>query len=121
MLFGYGLPSVGFSDNYVTRATQNTGYAVDLQQVVGNSNLISAGYDYRFSRANLIGYVVSPTFVFAGPTIADFLPADPYLAAGAGSAGTPGVFYGKRYPAFNETIDNDIQTRFEQVGPDGGG
>jgi outer membrane receptor protein involved in Fe transport len=108
VLFGYGLPSVGFSDNFVTRATQNTGYALDLQQVVGNSHLISAGYDYRFSRANLIGYVVSPTFVFAGPTIADFLPADPYLAAGSNSTGTPGVFFGRRYPAFNETIDNDM-------------
>ena len=107
VLFGYGLPSIGFSDNDVTRAAQNTGFAIDLQQIVGNNHLISAGYDYRFSRANLVGYVVSPTFFFAGPTIADFLPADPYLPV-TGSAGTPGVFYGKRYPAFNETIDNDM-------------
>ncbi|HKE36750.1 MAG TPA: TonB-dependent receptor, partial [Candidatus Baltobacteraceae bacterium] len=59
VLFGYGLPSIGFSDNDVTRAAQNTGFAIDLQQIVGNNHLISAGYDYRFSRANLVGYVVS--------------------------------------------------------------
>ncbi|MBV8584204.1 MAG: TonB-dependent receptor [Candidatus Eremiobacteraeota bacterium] len=108
VLFGYGLPSVGFSDNFVTRATQNTGFAIDVQQQAGSSHLLSLGYDYRFSRANLEGYVVSPTLFFAGPTIADFLPSDPYLAPGANSAPTPGVFYGKRYPAFNETIDNDM-------------
>jgi outer membrane receptor protein involved in Fe transport len=108
VLFGYGLPSVGFSDNFVTRATQNTGAAVDVQQVVGNNNFVSAGYDYRFSRADLAGYVVSPTLFFAGPTIADFLPSDPYLPAASSSKGTPGVFYGQRYPAFNETIANDM-------------
>jgi hypothetical protein len=107
-LFGYGLPSVGFSDNFVTRATQNTGIAADVQEVIGNNNVATFGADYRFSRANLQGYVVSPTFFFAGPTIADFLPEDPYLAPNAKGQGRPGVFYGRRYPAFNETIDNDM-------------
>ncbi len=100
-LFGYGLPSIGFSDNYVTRASQNTGFAADLQDVVGQKNLLNFGFDYRFSRANLQGYVVSPTLFFAGPTIADFLPQDPYT-------GKPGVFAGDRYPTFNEIIDNDM-------------
>lgn len=107
-LFGYGLPSVGFSDNFVTRAAQNTGFATDVQDVVGSNNIVSFGYDYRFSRANLEGYVVSPTLFFAGPTIADFLPNDPYLPAKPNGDPSPGVFYGQRYPAFNETIDNDM-------------
>lgn len=100
-LFGYGLPSIGFSDNYVTRASQNTGAALDVQDVIGEHNIANFGFDYRFSRANLQGYVISPTLFFAGPTIADFLPDDPYT-------GKPGVFYGQRYPTFNEIIDNDM-------------
>ncbi|HVA34297.1 MAG TPA: TonB-dependent receptor, partial [Candidatus Baltobacteraceae bacterium] len=108
VLFGYGLPAIGFSDNFVSRATQNTGFAADLQEVIGRNNVASVGYDYRFSRANLQGYVVSPTLFFAGPTIADFLPADPYLPPKADGSPRPGVFYGDRYPAFNESIDNDM-------------
>ena len=100
-LFGYSLPSVGFSDNYVTRASQNTGFATDLQDAIGQHHLLNFGFDYRFSRANLQGYVISPTLFFAGPTIADFLPQDPYT-------GKPGVFAGDRYPAFNEVIDSDM-------------
>lgn len=100
-LFGYGLPSVGFSDNFVTRASQNTGLATDLQAVIGNANIVNAGFDYRFSRANLQGYVISPTLFFAGPTIADFLPQDPYT-------GKRGAFAGDRYPTFNEVINNDM-------------
>lgn len=100
-LFGYGLPSVGFSDNFVTRTSQNTGFATDLQQVIGQRHIANFGFDYRFSRANLQGYVVSPTLFFAGPTIGDFLPVDPYT-------NKPGVFYGQRYPTFNEIIDNDM-------------
>jgi outer membrane receptor protein involved in Fe transport len=107
-LFGYSLPSLGFQDVNNTRATQNTGFAADVQQVIGQHNVANFGMDYRFSRANLQGYVVSPTLFFAGPTIADFLPVDPYLAAGPNGRGTPGVFYGTRYPAFNEVIDNDM-------------
>ncbi|HTX59659.1 MAG TPA: TonB-dependent receptor, partial [Verrucomicrobiae bacterium] len=100
-LFGYGLPSVGFQDNYTERATQNTGIAIDYQDQAGEHNLVTFGYEYRFSRANLQGFVVSPTLFFAGPTIADFLPEDPYT-------GKPGVFDGDRYPTFNEIIDNDL-------------
>ncbi|MBV8491622.1 MAG: TonB-dependent receptor [Candidatus Eremiobacteraeota bacterium] len=100
-LFGYGLPAIGFSDNFVTRFSQNTGFASDLQYVLGRSHILNGGFDYRFSRANLQGYVVSPTLFFAGPTIADFLPQDPYT-------GKPGAFAGDRYPAFNEVIDNDM-------------
>jgi hypothetical protein len=107
-LFGYSLPSLGFQDVYTTRASQNTGFAADVQQVIGQRHVADFGMDYRFSRANLQGYVVSPTLFFAGPTIADFLPVDPYLPAKANGAGTPGVFYGRRYPTFNETIDNDM-------------
>ena len=49
-LFGYGLPTVGFSDNDVTRATQNTGFAADVQTAIGSRNVATFGYDYRFSR-----------------------------------------------------------------------
>lgn len=100
-LFGYGLPSIGFSDTHVTRASQNTGFAADFQHVFGEHNSAAFGFDYRFSRASLQGYVVSPTLFFAGPTIADFLPTDPYT-------GKPGVFNGARYPTFNEVIGNDM-------------
>ena len=41
-LFGYGLPSVGFGDLYVTRATQNTGIASDYQLALGDHHEISA-------------------------------------------------------------------------------
>jgi outer membrane receptor protein involved in Fe transport len=107
-LFGYSLPSLGFQDINNTRATQNTGFAADVQQVIGERNVLNVGMDYRFSRAFLQGYVVSPTLFFAGPTIADFLPVDPYLAPGKNGAGTPGAFYGQRYPTFNEVINNDM-------------
>lgn len=107
-LFGYGLPALGFQDIYTTRATQNTGFAADLQQVIGRRNVATFGLDYRFSRANLQGFVVSPTLFFAGPTMADFLPVDPYLPAQPNGSGTPGRFFGMRYPAFNEVIDNDM-------------
>lgn len=100
-LFGYSLPAIGFQDNYVTRASQNTGFATDVQQIIGEHHVANFGFDYRFSRANLQGFLVSPTLFFAGPTIADFLPTDPYT-------GKPGVFYGRRYPTFNEIIDNDM-------------
>jgi outer membrane receptor protein involved in Fe transport len=107
-LFGYSLPTLGFQDVYTTRGSQNTGIAGDVQQVIGQRHVANVGFDYRFSRANLQGFVVSPTLFFAGPTIADFLPVDPYLPAGASGQGTPGVFYGRRYPTFNEVIDNDM-------------
>jgi outer membrane receptor protein involved in Fe transport len=100
-LFGYSLPAIGFQDNFVTRSSQNTGFAADVQQVAGRNHVFTFGADYRFSRAYLQGFLVSPTLFFAGPTIADFLPVDPYT-------GKPGVFYGSRYPTFNEIIDNDM-------------
>jgi hypothetical protein len=100
-LFGYGLPAIGFSDNFVTRSSQNTGFATDVQQVIGQRHIANFGFDYRFSRANLQGFIVSPTLFFAGPTIGDFLPVDPYT-------NKQGVFYGRRYPTFNEVIDNDM-------------
>jgi hypothetical protein len=101
-LFGYGLPTVGFGDFYVTRATQNTGLASDLQLALGDKNELSAGFDYRFSHAYLTGTLPSPSLFFAGTTIADFLPSDPLLG------GAPGVFAGDRYPAMEELIDDPM-------------
>ncbi len=96
-VFGYGLPSFGFSDTYVVRSSQNTGIAADLQQQIGEHHASSYGFEYRFSRASLDGFLPSSSLFFAGPTIADFLPVNPLT-------GAPGIFAGSRYPTFNETI-----------------
>ncbi len=101
-LFGYGLPTVGFGDFYVVRASQNTGLAADLQLASGERNEVTAGFDYRFSRVDLTGTLPSPSLIFAGTTIADFLPMDPF------NGGAPGVFNGDRYPAFTETITDPM-------------
>lgn len=96
-LFSYGLPTVGFGDFYVTRATQNTGAAADVQLAIGERHQVTFGFDYRFSRASLNGTLPSPSFIFGGPTLADFLPVNPFT-------GAPGQFAGQRYPAMTETI-----------------
>ncbi|TAM74196.1 TonB-dependent receptor [bacterium] len=101
-LFGYGFPTLGFSDFYVTRSTQNTGLAADVEQALSLRHQLSFGFDYRFSRASLNGYLPSPSLFFAGPTITDFLPSDP-LAGGA-----PGPFAGQRYPALHEIIKDPL-------------
>ncbi|TAM58916.1 TonB-dependent receptor [bacterium] len=101
-IFGYGFPTLGFSDFYVTRSTQNTGVAADVQQALGARHELALGADYRFSRASLSGYLPSPSLFFAGPTITDFLPSDP-LAGGA-----PGPFAGQRYPALHEIIKDPL-------------
>jgi len=101
-LFGYGLPTVGFGDFYVTRATQNTGIASDIVLTSSDLNELTAGFDYRFSTVDLNGTLPSPSLFFAGPTIADFLPIDPLNAL------APGTFYGQRYPAFTETITDPM-------------
>ena len=88
-----GLPAIGFSEFYVTRATQNTGLATDFQQAIGTQHELSLGFDYRFSNANLSGTLPSPSLFFGGPTISDFLPVNPFSPSGA-----PGVFYGHTIP-----------------------
>jgi Carboxypeptidase regulatory-like domain/TonB dependent receptor len=102
-VFAYGLPAIGFSEFYVTRATQNTGFATDFQQAIGTQHELSVGFDYRFSNANLSGTLPSPSLFFAGPTISDFLPSNPFSPSGA-----PGVFYGTRYPAVTETVSDPL-------------
>ncbi len=83
----------------MTRHTDNTGVAADLQDALGRQHELSVGFDYRFSNANLSGTLPSPSLFFAGPTIADFLPVNPFSPSGS-----PGVFYGQRYPAVTETV-----------------
>ncbi len=102
-VFSYGLPAIAFSEYYVTRATQNTGLAADLQQALGTQHELSVGFDYRFSNANLSGTLPSPSLFFAGPTISDFLPVNPFSPSGA-----PGVFYGEHYPALVETVSDPL-------------
>jgi outer membrane receptor protein involved in Fe transport len=98
-VFSYGLPAIGFSEYYVTRHTDNTGVAAEVQDALGRQHELSVGFDYRFSNANLSGTLPSPSLFFAGPTISDFLPVNPFSPSGA-----PGVFYGQRYPALTETV-----------------
>jgi outer membrane receptor protein involved in Fe transport len=102
-VFSYGLPAVAFSDFYVTRSTQNTGFGVDLQQAIGTQHEVSVGMDYRFSRATLSGFLPSPSLFFGGLTIADFLPNDPFTPTNG-----PGPFYGQRYPALDETVRDPL-------------
>jgi hypothetical protein len=107
VVFAYGLPSLGFSDTYVTRASQNTGLAADIQQQIGERHSVIYGFDYRFSRAALDGFLPSSSLFFAGPTIGDFMPGTNPLT------GQPAQFAGQRYPAVNFLISDPMhQTAF---------
>lgn len=104
-LFGYGLPSQGFSDTFVTRASQNTGIGADLQEIIGEHHTATFGVDYRYSNENLSGFLPSPSLFFAGPTVEDFLQVNPFpTIQNPQGGGAPGLFAGQRYPALNFTM-----------------